>query len=200
MDLLDFWKCHLYEHADYLFLLVPQALRHNATMTPKREYAGELSGFFYSIAGSYAGVDIVLRQDRPATGSIDLDTRETLLDADVTLGSRYFEPLDVPPGCRTRPISLTIEGSYDAATGILVLADAGFALSPSIGCGVHGLTIDNYVSGLSTSLSFQLRRFEPADPPEIHDLPASTQPIDPPEATPIAPPASAVPSPARFTG
>lgn len=24
MDLLDFWKCHICEHADYLFLLVPQ--------------------------------------------------------------------------------------------------------------------------------------------------------------------------------
>jgi hypothetical protein len=39
MDLLDFWKCHLCRHADYLFLMVPQALKHNATMTPKREYA-----------------------------------------------------------------------------------------------------------------------------------------------------------------
>ena len=38
MDLLDFWKCHLCRHADYLFLMVPQALMHNATMTPKREY------------------------------------------------------------------------------------------------------------------------------------------------------------------
>jgi hypothetical protein len=39
MDLLDFWKCHLCRHADYLFLMVPQALRHNDLMTPKREYA-----------------------------------------------------------------------------------------------------------------------------------------------------------------
>ena len=38
MDLLDLWKCHLCKHADYLFLMVPQALRHNATMTPKKEY------------------------------------------------------------------------------------------------------------------------------------------------------------------
>jgi hypothetical protein len=38
MDLLDFWKCHLCRHADYLFLMVPQALKHNPTMTPKREY------------------------------------------------------------------------------------------------------------------------------------------------------------------
>ena len=39
MDLLDFWKCHLCKHADYLFLMVPQALKHNDTMTPKKEYA-----------------------------------------------------------------------------------------------------------------------------------------------------------------
>lgn len=38
MDLLDFWKCHLCTHADYLFLMVPQALRHNPAMTPKKEY------------------------------------------------------------------------------------------------------------------------------------------------------------------
>jgi hypothetical protein len=38
MDLLDFWKCHLCRHADYLFLMVPQALKHNPDMTPKREY------------------------------------------------------------------------------------------------------------------------------------------------------------------
>ena len=38
MDLLDFWKCHLCQHADYLFLMVPQALKHNDTMTPKKEY------------------------------------------------------------------------------------------------------------------------------------------------------------------
>lgn len=38
MDLLDFWKCHLCRHADYLFLMVPQALKHNDTMRPKREY------------------------------------------------------------------------------------------------------------------------------------------------------------------
>jgi hypothetical protein len=25
MDLLDFWKCHICDHAEYLFLLVPQA-------------------------------------------------------------------------------------------------------------------------------------------------------------------------------
>jgi hypothetical protein len=38
MDLLDFWKCHLCEPASYLFLMVPQELRQNPTMSPKREY------------------------------------------------------------------------------------------------------------------------------------------------------------------
>lgn len=49
MDLLDFWKCHLCKHADYLFLMVPQALKHNASMAPKREYravAKRLDTFF----------------------------------------------------------------------------------------------------------------------------------------------------------
>ncbi|WP_101525313.1 hypothetical protein [Nocardioides houyundeii] len=39
MDLLDMWKCHLCRHADFLFLMVPQALKHNHRMTPKREYS-----------------------------------------------------------------------------------------------------------------------------------------------------------------
>jgi hypothetical protein len=38
MDLLDFWKCHICAHADYLFLMVPQELRQNPTMSPRREY------------------------------------------------------------------------------------------------------------------------------------------------------------------
>ena len=38
MDLLDMWKCHLCTHAHYLFLMVPQALMHNPTMNPKKEY------------------------------------------------------------------------------------------------------------------------------------------------------------------
>jgi hypothetical protein len=39
MDFLDFWKCHLCEHAHYLFLLVPRELRPNAKMAARREYA-----------------------------------------------------------------------------------------------------------------------------------------------------------------
>lgn len=39
MDLLDFWKCHICAHADYLFLMVPKELRQNETMSPRREFA-----------------------------------------------------------------------------------------------------------------------------------------------------------------
>ncbi|RZI96214.1 MAG: hypothetical protein EOO67_00875 [Microbacterium sp.] len=49
MDLLDMWKTHLCTQADYLFLMVPQALKHNSTMTPKKEYASvikRLGSFF----------------------------------------------------------------------------------------------------------------------------------------------------------
>jgi hypothetical protein len=49
MDFLDFWKCHVCEHAHYLFLLVPRELRQNTTMSPRREFAAvvrRLSPFF----------------------------------------------------------------------------------------------------------------------------------------------------------
>jgi len=49
MDLLDFWKCHICGHADYLFLLVPIELRQNAAMAPRREFASvrrRLATFF----------------------------------------------------------------------------------------------------------------------------------------------------------
>jgi hypothetical protein len=49
MDILDFWKCHICEHADYLFLMVPSELRQNQTMAPRREFASvlrRLSTFF----------------------------------------------------------------------------------------------------------------------------------------------------------
>jgi hypothetical protein len=32
MDLLDLWKCHICDHADYLFLMVPLELRQNPSM------------------------------------------------------------------------------------------------------------------------------------------------------------------------
>src|SRR5438132_12705468 len=50
MDFLDFWKCHVCPRANYLFLLVPQQLRHNDSMRPKREFAAverRLSSFFH---------------------------------------------------------------------------------------------------------------------------------------------------------
>lgn len=49
MDFLDFWKCHLCEHAHYLFLVVPIELRQNDSMSPRREFAAvvrRLSHFF----------------------------------------------------------------------------------------------------------------------------------------------------------
>ena len=39
MDLLDFWKCHICEHASFLVLMVPSELRQNDSMTPRREFA-----------------------------------------------------------------------------------------------------------------------------------------------------------------
>lgn len=57
MDLLDFWRCHICAHADYLFLLVPQELRQNPTMSPRREFATvtkRLSTFFEP--GNYTNV------------------------------------------------------------------------------------------------------------------------------------------------
>lgn len=49
MDFLDFWKCHLCPHAHHLFMLVPQELRQNEEMSPRKEYAAvcnRLSSFF----------------------------------------------------------------------------------------------------------------------------------------------------------
>ncbi len=57
MDLLDFWKCHICEHASFLFLMVPQKLRQNPTMTPRREFsavAKRLESFFRP--GNYTNV------------------------------------------------------------------------------------------------------------------------------------------------
>lgn len=39
MDLLDFWKCHICDHAHYLILVVPTQLRQNMTMAPRNEFA-----------------------------------------------------------------------------------------------------------------------------------------------------------------
>ena len=57
MDLLDFWKCHICEHASYLFLMVPSELRQNPTMSPRREFETvrkRLESFF--VPGNYTNV------------------------------------------------------------------------------------------------------------------------------------------------
>jgi hypothetical protein len=49
MDLLDFWKCHVCADAQYLFLVVPVALRQNLAMAPRNEFvtvARRLARFF----------------------------------------------------------------------------------------------------------------------------------------------------------
>lgn len=49
MDLLDFWKCHLCEHAHYLFLFVPCELKHSESASLKREFESvrrRLGAFF----------------------------------------------------------------------------------------------------------------------------------------------------------
>ena len=39
MDFLDFWKCHICKHADYLYLCVPKVLKQNASVkTVKRPF------------------------------------------------------------------------------------------------------------------------------------------------------------------
>lgn len=57
MDLLDLWKCHVCKEADYLFLMVPQALRQNDQMRPRNEYEAvvkRMSTFF--LEGNYTNV------------------------------------------------------------------------------------------------------------------------------------------------
>lgn len=47
MDLLDFWKCHICEQAEYLFLLVPLVRRGaNGTTFPFQSVQRRLSAFF----------------------------------------------------------------------------------------------------------------------------------------------------------
>lgn len=58
MDLLDFWKCHICEHANFLFLLVPKELRQNEDMSPRKEFAtvcNRIHSFFQP--GGYTNVD-----------------------------------------------------------------------------------------------------------------------------------------------
>lgn len=58
MDLLDFWKCHICIHANYLFLMVPKELRQNDKMSPRKEFktvSVRLHTFF--INENYTNVD-----------------------------------------------------------------------------------------------------------------------------------------------
>ncbi len=58
MDLLDFWKCHICDHANYLFLMVPRELRQNSKMSPRKEFtnvSNRLKSFFHS--NNYTNVD-----------------------------------------------------------------------------------------------------------------------------------------------
>ena len=59
MDLLDFWKCHICGHAEYLFLLVPQARpsESGSIMRHFKQAQNRLSTFF--IPKNYANVEAV---------------------------------------------------------------------------------------------------------------------------------------------
>lgn len=49
MDFLDFWKCHICEHAHYLFLMVPKSVLHGNSI--KKEFSAvqkRLESFFTS--------------------------------------------------------------------------------------------------------------------------------------------------------
>ncbi len=57
MDLLDLWKCHVCEHADFLFLLVPQVLVQSDIRPPTRPYQAvvkRMASFFE--ASNYTNV------------------------------------------------------------------------------------------------------------------------------------------------
>ncbi|MDR1728444.1 MAG: hypothetical protein LBT74_11075 [Acidobacteriota bacterium] len=57
MDMLDLWKCHICDYADYLFLAVPKMLKHNREKKGYNAYqqvCNRLSSFF-SI-GNYTNV------------------------------------------------------------------------------------------------------------------------------------------------
>lgn len=60
MDLLDFWKCHICQHANYLFLMVPKELKQNTNMKPRKEFntvSSRMESFFKK--GNYTNVDAV---------------------------------------------------------------------------------------------------------------------------------------------
>jgi hypothetical protein len=60
MDILDFWKCHICEQADYLFLLVPQVRvteNGRTIMRPFKQVQSRLSTFF--VPRNYVNVEAV---------------------------------------------------------------------------------------------------------------------------------------------
>jgi len=59
MDLLDFWKCHICEHAEYLFLLVPNARPSESgrIMRHFKQVQSRLGAFF--IPRNYVNVEAV---------------------------------------------------------------------------------------------------------------------------------------------
>jgi hypothetical protein len=60
MDLLDFWKCHICERAEYLFLLVPQE-RRSAKGTVLRHFrqVNKRLGVFFDDEKNYVNVNAV---------------------------------------------------------------------------------------------------------------------------------------------
>ena len=57
MDFLDFWKCHICKHANYLFLMVPQELRQSANGAVSKPFnttRAHLGAFFED--GNYTNV------------------------------------------------------------------------------------------------------------------------------------------------
>lgn len=60
MDMLDLWKCHICEEADYLFLLVPTGLKQNPQARAQNTFKSvckRLETFF--IEGNYVNVKAV---------------------------------------------------------------------------------------------------------------------------------------------
>lgn len=60
MDLLDFWKCHICEHAEYLFLLVPQKRTSaNGTVLRCFQQVKRRLGVFFDEPKNYVNVNAV---------------------------------------------------------------------------------------------------------------------------------------------
>ncbi len=59
MDLLDLWKCHICEHAEYLFLLVPQVrpAKKGSNTRPFKQVKSRLGTFF--MPNNYVNVEAV---------------------------------------------------------------------------------------------------------------------------------------------